>query len=248
MGFGSVVSSIGNAVSGATKGLGGALIGGAANLIGGYWANQANAGLASDQMKFQARMSNTSYQRAVKDMLAAGLNPMLAYGQGGASTPSGSMARMENPVKDAVENFYRAKQVNSAINLQDAQADQSATQADLNSAQSVKSAIETIKTIKEFPGLDKVVEKMEADIKAALAGAESHSAASARTRQVIDASRPAAASAGGFMDLFHSAQEAAKTIGDNLPTWYDVGDAAGNVFDKASNTVKRDYRKFSGGR
>lgn len=37
-------------------------------------------------------MSNTSYQRAVQDMKLAGLNPMLAFEQGGASTPSGSQA------------------------------------------------------------------------------------------------------------------------------------------------------------
>lgn len=46
---------------------------------------------AAKQMQFQKNMSNTSYQRAIGDMKKAGLNPMLAYSQGGASTPSGAM-------------------------------------------------------------------------------------------------------------------------------------------------------------
>lgn len=81
----------------------GQYIGPAAQIGGdvlGYFGQQStnasNAAQAREQMAFQERMSNTSYQRAVEDMKKAGLNPGLAYQQGGATTPSGAQATMQN--------------------------------------------------------------------------------------------------------------------------------------------------------
>lgn len=80
------------------------LAGGALGFLGQRDSNRENVGIANRQMEFQANMSSTAYQRAVADMKAADLNPMLAYSQGGASSPGGAGAVMQNEMAAGVSS------------------------------------------------------------------------------------------------------------------------------------------------
>lgn len=103
---------------------GGALLGGLSgglfNMFGAQSANEANKKIAREQMKFQERMSNTAYSRAVEDMQNAGLNPaaMFASGAGtAASTPAGTTATMENELEGLGNNIANAPgQAATAVN------------------------------------------------------------------------------------------------------------------------------------
>lgn len=119
------------------KDIAGPVLGGVASLLGQKSANDTNVQLSREAADFNAReaeknrsyqteMSNSAYQRAMADMSKAGLNPMLAYSQGGASTPSGSSgsmaaARVEDALGKGVASAVETRRLKKELDATDSQ-------------------------------------------------------------------------------------------------------------------------------
>jgi len=89
--------------------------------LGQKQTNAANAQQAQRQMDFQAEQTGSSYQRGVADMKAAGLNPMLAYSQGGAASGGGAQATMGNEIGASIATAQQAKMQTAQIQQLNAQ-------------------------------------------------------------------------------------------------------------------------------
>lgn len=137
--------------------LGAAGITSAASLYGQRQANKANRGEAEKNRAFQERMSNTSYQRSMADMKKAGINPLMAVNNSGASTPGGAMATMQDETGPAARaGMSSALDTRRALaevrNLNEQNANLRAQNAKIQAETNYTNTLRDIAALKE-PGL-----------------------------------------------------------------------------------------------
>lgn len=127
----------------------GNIVSGALGYLGSQSTNDTQMAIAQQANAFSAQQFANRYQTTVKDMEAAGLSPMLAYGQGGGSPPTGQQAQVQNPMASAIQAYHQSaerKVMESEIRQRNAASSDLEASAKLKEEQAKLAAQQTIES------------------------------------------------------------------------------------------------------
>jgi hypothetical protein len=110
---------------------------GALGFVGGLLTNDANKDIAAENNAWSAQQYATRYQTQVKDLQAAGLNPMLAYNQSPGTAPSAQQVVFQNPMSSAMDAVRSSSGASQSI-ASASQASSNAKLADANTSKVIE--------------------------------------------------------------------------------------------------------------
>ena len=114
---GKAVGSVLGAVTSGSGGLPGTIISAGLGYLGQERANRTNEDIAAANNATSIDLYGRKYQLAVKDLSAAGLNPIMAYG----STPSNPPPLQQSRVENSAESAMRASVAGAQTKLLESQ-------------------------------------------------------------------------------------------------------------------------------
>lgn len=146
----------------------GDIFGSVLGYFGQQQTNSANAYQAAVNRQWQEEMSNTAHQREVRDLMAAGLNPILSATRGGASTPSGNVAVMSSPISSALEGWRTGSETRKR-------------NEEIKASEQNRNIKTPIEKVSEYAtgGLDAITKAVEGAVAAAIKAVESGKVSSA---------------------------------------------------------------------
>lgn len=226
--------------------------------LGQKQTNAANAQQAQNQMDFQEEQTSSSYQRGVEDMKKAGLNPMLAYSQGGAASGGGAQAVMGNEMGAGVATAMQAQMQKHQVNQLAAQTEN--VQADTTNKDTSNALIEaqteesrarrTTELLR--PGVLTAEERklvlgnllseatLQANIRAGHSAADFASDHARREKALANIDTSGQAKARAYEDWYRSG--VGKTEPD-MHYWTTIANSAGNVAGKLNPFGKIPFRR-----
>lgn len=130
------------------------------NLLNNFFAGERQ----EDAQQFSAQQFATRYQTTVNDMKAAGLNPMLAYGQGGGNAPTSTAASAPGGA-DLGMVHLQSKMNSAQVANVEADTENKKASADLIAGQAAAAWASANQSTASVKQIDATVDKIREEIK-----------------------------------------------------------------------------------